>query len=509
MLAAPGAAHAATVQLNPIWLSFTAAPGELNDLTVSQTGSEITFNDPGQTLDTSGAGAACGAPVNGQVTCTIGAQEVKVDLGNLDDRYASTASRGTKVDGGDGVDTITGGPAVEKVDGGLGDDVLDGGSAADKLDGGLGVDTLSGGPGNDSLSGGDDGDGLAGGDGDDRLLGGAAADSYAGGAGHDAVDWSDQTAPVTADFNSVADDGVAGAPELLPGDVEQVEGGLAGDDLSAGPVGTVLHGNAGADTLRGGPGNDALHGGADGDELSGGGGTDRFDGEAGTDRVLARDGTNEVIACGTEADFAQVDPLEPVELDCETVDREIPLPPPELAKSVTVAPARGVVTVRRPGGRTVVLQAGDSIPVGSIVDTRRGAVSLTSAANAAGAAQTARFSHGVFQVRQTKAARPITELVLRGRLRCGRSAAGSGKVVASRSGSRRRLWGSGHGRFRTRGRRSSATVRGTVWLTEDRCNGTLTKVRRGVVAVKDFRTGKTKLVRAGKRYFAKRARTRR
>jgi hypothetical protein len=46
-------------------------------------------------------------------------------------------------------------------------------------------------------------------------------------------------------------------------------------------------------------------------------------------------------------------------------------------------------------------------------------------------------------------------------------------------------------------------VRGTIWLTEDRCDGTLTRVKRGVVAVQDFGTRKTKLVRAGKSYLAR------
>src|SRR5262249_28459317 len=50
----------------------------------------------------------------------------------------------------------------------------------------------------------------------------------------------------------------------------------------------------------------------------------------------------------------------------------------------------------------------------------------------------------------------------------------------------RQLWGDGHGKFRTRGRYSSATVRGTRWLTADRCDGTQVKVARGVVQVADF-----------------------
>ena len=61
----------------------------------------------------------------------------------------------------------------------------------------------------------------------------------------------------------------------------------------------------------------------------------------------------------------------------------------------------------------------------------------------------------------------------------------------------------GRGRFRTRGRHSAATVRGTKWTTTDRCDGTLTTVARGKVAVRDFRRKKTIVVRAGKSYLAK------
>lgn len=59
------------------------------------------------------------------------------------------------------------------------------------------------------------------------------------------------------------------------------------------------------------------------------------------------------------------------------------------------------------------------------------------------------------------------------------------------------------GRFRTRGRNSSATVRGTVWITSDRCDGTLTKVRRGKVVVRDLRRKRDITLTAGKSYLAR------
>ncbi|MGH2951688.1 MAG: hypothetical protein ACRDKX_06560, partial [Solirubrobacterales bacterium] len=65
------------------------------------------------------------------------------------------------------------------------------------------------------------------------------------------------------------------------------------------------------------------------------------------------------------------------------------------------------------------------------------------------------------------------------------------------------LWGRGRCRCRTGGRHSSGTVRGTWWLTVERRNGTLTKVKKGKVRVRDFGLGKTFVVRGGERYLAR------
>ncbi|MGI9539876.1 MAG: hypothetical protein ACR2N6_06990, partial [Miltoncostaeaceae bacterium] len=66
----------------------------------------------------------------------------------------------------------------------------------------------------------------------------------------------------------------------------------------------------------------------------------------------------------------------------------------------------------------------------------------------------------------------------------------------------RRLWvRDKKGLFRTRGRNSVATVRGTKWLTVDRCDGTLTYVKEGSVVVRDLRRKRNKLVKAGRRHF--------
>ena len=61
-----------------------------------------------------------------------------------------------------------------------------------------------------------------------------------------------------------------------------------------------------------------------------------------------------------------------------------------------------------------------------------------------------------------------------------------------------------HGQYTTQGLNSVATVRGTDWETVDSCRGTLTFVKRGVVAVRDVRRHRTFLVTAGHRYLARR-----
>jgi hypothetical protein len=149
------------------------------------------------------------------------------------------------------------------------------------------------------------------------------------------------------------------------------------------------------------------------------------------------------------------------------------------------------------------------LPIGSLVDSRFGTSRLVSARNRRGRTQAGRFSAGVFQVLQSRArrARGLTELQLKGASfgSCRRGGSGRGSASAAGLSRRtiRRVRGNANGRFTTRGRHSAATVRGTIWTVADRCDGTLTKVRRGSVSVRDFRRKRTVVVRAGKSYLAK------
>ena len=68
----------------------------------------------------------------------------------------------------------------------------------------------------------------------------------------------------------------------------------------------------------------------------------------------------------------------------------------------------------------------------------------------------------------------------------------------------RRLFGDGKGSFRTQGRNAAATVRGTRWSVQDRCDGTLVTVQRGRVSVRDLVRRRTVLVKTGHTYLARR-----
>jgi hypothetical protein len=187
-----------------------------------------------------------------------------------------------------------------------------------------------------------------------------------------------------------------------------------------------------------------------------------------------------------------------------------PGPPaaPQLGASFGAAAQEGSVRVRLPGtDRFVDLPDAASLPVGTVVDARNGAVVLTTAL-ADGEVQRATFGGGRFAVRQPASGDGLTGIHLRG----GRFAAcrtpRSVRTLASAAGKRprsvRRVWGKDRGgRFRTYGRDSVTTVRGTEWSVADRCKGTVTRVTEGAVDVKVRRTGRVVRLEAGERFLAR------
>ena len=188
-------------------------------------------------------------------------------------------------------------------------------------------------------------------------------------------------------------------------------------------------------------------------------------------------------------------------------------PSPVARRTVVVTEVSGSVRVKVPGsGKYVPIGEAQSIPAGSLIDARKGRVRLTSAADGKGKTQSAVFYDGIFRVtyatealasgkrKKVKRKVLITQLALVGRVGPCPKAKKAGTSAKRR---KRRLWGKGKGRFRTRGKRSSALVRGTTWLVQDSCAGTLTKVTSGSVTVRDFRARKTVIVKKGQRYLAR------
>jgi hypothetical protein len=178
-----------------------------------------------------------------------------------------------------------------------------------------------------------------------------------------------------------------------------------------------------------------------------------------------------------------------------------PTPEPEFKQDVVVAPVEGTIEVcDRPGVNCRRLAAGAEVPLNQTIDARKGAVVLSSV-GPDGKVETAKFYDGMFKVSQTAT---TTDLTLNEPLalcsKKGRKASVSAGKKKPRS---RKLWGDGKGRFRTKGSYSAATVRGTKWLVQDTCAGTLTRVAQGVVSVRDNVRGTTLTLRAGKRYTAR------
>jgi hypothetical protein len=212
------------------------------------------------------------------------------------------------------------------------------------------------------------------------------------------------------------------------------------------------------------------------------------------------------------------------------VTQQPPPAPPVPGKSVVVRVVSGTVLIKYPRGKAppggsttkfAPLTGAVNVPIGSVIDTTKGRIALTSAADTGGnKTQTADFYDGIFQIKQTvpkrkpkKAQALITDLVMKGQISRSQCAPLKGARAAAVDAKKKKkkgpkavlgsLWGNGKGKFRTNGKYSSATVRGTIWLVQDRCEGTLTKVRRGTVQVRDFRRTKTVTVKAGHSYLAR------
>jgi hypothetical protein len=185
---------------------------------------------------------------------------------------------------------------------------------------------------------------------------------------------------------------------------------------------------------------------------------------------------------------------------------------------VLIASGKGPqLTTAQKGRRFVPLTSPRQLTIGSFIDTKRGRARITTATPTTGQTQQGEFYKGLFQVLQSrnKRGRGLTTMKLKGSSfrRCRsvrrgkRASVGRAIVVVARKKlskkTIRKMGAEAKGNYATRGKHSAATIRSTIWITADRCDGTLTTVKRGKVAVRDFRRKKTVVVRAGKKYLAK------
>jgi Ca2+-binding RTX toxin-like protein len=291
VLALPAAAGAATVSITGSTLSFSAAGGEENDLTIETDGSIFRVIDGNAPVT---AGTGCTQRAVQRVHCpTVGITRIEALTRDQDD--VVTLFTGT-VDA-----TLNGGPGGDTLTSEAGDDTLiagrsDPSGSFEQLASGAGQDTLtsSTGPGftSSNLSAGPGNDDLIGGPGFDTLFGDTGADDIQGGDSFDSTFWSG-VAPVTVTLGAGANDGEAGEGDNVHADVEQIIGTPFGDTLT-GTVGDQdLSGDAGPDTIDAGPGNDALGGGPGVDTLTAGDGIDSLQGGTEADDMSGGAGTDE------------------------------------------------------------------------------------------------------------------------------------------------------------------------------------------------------------------------
>ncbi|MBV9607249.1 MAG: hypothetical protein JO027_19190 [Solirubrobacterales bacterium] len=206
-----------------------------------------------------------------------------------------------------------------------------------------------------------------------------------------------------------------------------------------------------------------------------------------------------------------------------------PLPAPVLGKSVNASVISGVVFVRTGGAKAGDVAAGPAaapgsgfvrlitprqLPVGAEIDALGGALKLVTATSRKHTSQTGTFRGAVFRVTQARsgASKGLATLSLvEGAFRgaptyAACSAKGKSLDVATAAAGHRvlqLLHASAHGKFRTTGRYSAATVRGTSWSISDRCDGTFTHVVTHTVAVTDFVRHVTVVLHAGQSYLAR------
>ena len=190
-----------------------------------------------------------------------------------------------------------------------------------------------------------------------------------------------------------------------------------------------------------------------------------------------------------------------------------PAPPaPTLGKTFNISPVSGVVLIQI-NGKFVPLTGLDQIPSGAKIDARHGSLELITSNGEKGKTQHGVFGGAIFTLTQERSGKGkglVTLALLEGLVKggpsyslCARHKAGDASAATASSRTLQLLHASAHGKFRTAGRYSAATVLGTKWTIADRCDGTLVHDITDSVVVNDFVHRKTIVLHAGQSYLAK------
>ncbi|HZE16037.1 MAG TPA: hypothetical protein VE197_10185 [Mycobacterium sp.] len=199
-------------------------------------------------------------------------------------------------------------------------------------------------------------------------------------------------------------------------------------------------------------------------------------------------------------------------------------PPPVLGQTQDVKPVSGQVFIKASNGQFIPLTGATQIPSGTVVDALHGTLAITTAlpSSSGGArdaatkgkekskvkTQSGTFGGAIFKLTQAHnglATLSIVEGAFNGApsyATCTAHKTGDPVASAASSKTLQLLRASAHGKFRTKGRYSAATVRGTKWTIADRCDGTLTRDLIHSVVVTDFVRHKAIVLHAGQTYLA-------
>ena len=360
VLSGPGYDDILVGDRNANWL----VGGEGDDVLVSRENHDSRFSDymvggPGADAHEGGHGLQVASYTTSEAGVGV---EVRLyeGVGQGGDAEGDTFENIEGLDGSRYDDMLVGDQDSNPIYGYGGNDVIEGREADDFLHGDYihpgadwGDDDLDGGDGDDTIYGGPGADALKGGDGDDWLIGGPGADMLSGGADTDAVGYFDSDAGVVVRLHSAEarggdaqgdtftnmdtieyTDADGNTRSVQVPDIERVHGsehddvlagdirdnhlyGLGGNDtLYGGPDGgdDLLRGGDGNDTLYGGKGEDTLIGGTGADTLSGGSGRDTFifTPESGHDTIRDYDvGFNTIVLAG----FSNIRSVEDLDME--------------------------------------------------------------------------------------------------------------------------------------------------------------------------------------------------